>query len=329
MSPSEEEQFREELNRSSPYVSVVVPIFNEQDSIPILVEKVGTVLGNLGKPYEIIFVDDGSNDNSFELLKSISRQQREVKVIRFKKNFGQTAALMAGFDYARGEIIVTLDGDLQNDPTDIPGLLQELNSGYDIVSGWRKKRKDKITRRIPSVFANWFISKLTRVKLHDYGCTLKAYRREVVKNLHLYGEMHRFIPAIAAQDGARIGELEVTHHPRKFGKTKYTSPRTIKVILDLITVKFLGSYLTRPLQIFGLLGGVFGLIGFILAIYLSILKLFFQEQLSRRPLLLLAVLLMVIGVQFISLGLIGEIITRIYYETKDKKIYSVKEVINQ
>lgn len=309
-------------------ISVVVPIMNEEESIDELYPRLKDVLGKLGKTYEVIFVDDGSTDQSFNILKSLAGGEEKVRVIRFRTNFGQTAALSAGFKYANGDIIVTIDADLQNDPEDIPKLLEKMNEGYDVVSGWRKKRQDPLlTRRVPSFFANKLISRITGVCLHDYGCTLKAYRKEVIKNIDLYGEMHRFIPALAKWVGASIGEVVVKHSPRKYGRSKYGLSRTIAVILDLITVRFLMSYSTKPIQIFGLLGIISGGIGFFMGICLVIQRQFFKVALSNRPMLLLAVLLMVVGIQFVSMGLLGEMQVRTYHESQNKPIYVVKEIL--
>ena len=229
-------------------LSVIIPIFNEEGNIESLYKNLKSVLDGLKKDSEIIFIEDGSTDRSFDILDKISIGDSQVRVIRFKRNFGQTAAMAAGFDHARGEVIIAMDGDLQNDPKDIPQLLQKMETGYDIVSGWRRKRKDPLfTRRIPSMVANWFISKLTGVKLKDYGCTLKAYRKEIVNHINLYGEMHRFIPALASWAGAKVAEIEVNHHPRRKGSSKYGTTRILKVVLDLITVKFLLTFSTRPI----------------------------------------------------------------------------------
>ena len=270
-------------------ISCVIPVFNEAENIAELHGELVRALSGIGRTYEIIFIDDGSTDGSFDILKSIQDGDSAVKVISFRKNFGQTAALAAGFDHARGEIIITLDADLQNDPADIGALLEKMDSGYDIVSGWRKNRKDRfISRRLPSILANRLISKFTGVKLHDYGCTLKAFRREVIKNIHLYGELHRFIPAIASTMGVSIAEIEVRHKARLRGKSKYNILRTPKVILDLLTVKFLLNYSTRPLQIFGLFGMASGLVGGIMALWLSYERLILKHSIANRPLLLLA-----------------------------------------
>jgi len=309
-------------------LSIVCPVLNEEQNIPELHTEIKASCENLGRSYEIIFVDDGSWDGSFPALKSVAQMDPKVKVIRLRRNFGQTAALAAGFDYANGEIIITLDADLQNDPRDFGLLINKIQAGYDIVSGWRKKRKDNFfLRRIPSTLANWLISAITRVKLHDYGCTLKAFRREVVENINLYGELHRFIPAIASNIGVSIAEIEVHHRARRHGKSKYSVFRFVKVILDLLTVKFLLSYSTRPLQIFGVFGLISGLTGGVIALYLSYQRLFMNQGIGGRPLLLLAILLIVIGIQFITLGLLAEVMVRAYHESVDKRIYFIREII--
>ncbi|MGD8537097.1 MAG: glycosyltransferase family 2 protein [Candidatus Aminicenantes bacterium] len=310
-------------------LSIVVPVFNEEKNLPDLYEEITKASIGLNLSYEIIFVDDGSWDLTFPVLRGIQKEDPKVKVIRLRKNFGQTAALSAGFDYAKGEVIITLDADLQNDPQDFVLLLEKIHKGYDIVSGWRKKRKDRLlTRRIPSAMANWLISKITHIKLHDFGCTLKAFRKEVIKNINLYGELHRFIPAIASNIGVSIAEVEVNHRPRKHGKSKYTVFRFVKVILDLLTVKFLLSYSTRPLQIFGVFGLASGIVGFLIGLYLSYQRLILKVGISGRPLLLLAILLIVIGIQFITLGLLAEIMVRAYHESVDKRIYFVREIFD-
>jgi glycosyltransferase involved in cell wall biosynthesis len=312
-----------------PDLSLVVPVYNEAQNLVPLHQEIIDSCSKLNSSYELIFVDDGSWDESFVVLKNIQKNDHKVKVIKLRKNFGQTAALSAGFDYARGDIIISLDADLQNDPKDFPLLIQKIQEGYDIVSGWRQKRKDHIlTRRLPSFIGNWLISFFTRNKLHDYGCTLKAFRKEVVKSIKLYGEMHRFIPAIARNMGFLVTEVKVNHRPRLHGKSKYRSTRFIRVILDLLTVKFLLSYSTRPLQIFGLIGFLTGIIGIILGLYLSYQRLIIKVGISGRPLLLLAILLMVIGLQFITLGLLAEIMVRAYHESVEKKIYIIQEIVD-
>jgi glycosyltransferase involved in cell wall biosynthesis len=308
-------------------VSVVVPLYNEEENVVELHERVKAVLDATGKEYEIIFIDDGSIDRTLELLQEIQEKDSRVIALSFRRNFGQTAAFAAGFDYASGDIIVTMDGDLQNDPTDIPKFLEVIQEN-DVVSGWRKKRKDPfLSRRLPSMAANWLISKVTGVKLHDYGCSLKAYRREVIKNLKLYGEMHRFIPAVANLYGVKIAEVETVHHPRLKGKSKYGISRTVKVVLDLITVKFLLSFSTRPLQFFGPMGLVSGSAGLLISLYLSIEKILMGKDIGGRPMLLLGALLIIVGIQFIGMGLLGEMMVRVYHETQKKPIYVIKKVL--
>lgn len=310
-------------------VSFVIPVYNEEKNLPVLYQELIAAADTLRGSYEIIFVDDGSTDGSFPALREIQAGDPRVKIIRLRKNFGQTAALSAGFDRARGGIIITLDADLQNDPADVPLLVAKIEEGYDIVSGWRIRRKDKfVSRRLPSKVANAIISKVTKVKLHDYGCTLKAFRRDVVKHIKLYGEMHRFIPAIASTMGIAIAEVPVNHRHRVHGKSKYNLSKSIRVILDLLTVKFLLSYSTRPLQIFGLFGLIAGFIGGIMGGILSYQRLILKQSIANRPLLLLSVLLIVIGIQFITMGLLGEIMVRTYHESVEKPIYVVRDVID-
>lgn len=309
-------------------LSIVIPVFNEEHSIKLLCHQLKNVLDRIEEDAEIIVVDDGSTDNTPAVLKELKNAMKELKTIRLRSNFGQTAAISAGFDNAQGEVIITLDADMQNDPNDIPKLLEKMNEGYDVVSGWRKERKDRwLTRKLPSFLANKLISFITGVRLHDYGCTLKAYRKEIVKDIELYGQMHRFIPALAKWVGGTIGEVIVTHHPRKFGKSKYGLGRTVKVILDLITIKFLLSYSSSPIQIFGFIGLFSGGIGFMWTFWLVIQRLFLDIPLGGRPALLLAVMLMFLGVQFISIGLLGELLIRIYHESQEKPIYVVKEIV--
>ena len=308
-------------------LSVVIPLLNEEENIPILYQELREVLVTLEEDYEIVFIDDGSTDRSLELLRDLQHKDSHVVVVSFRKNFGQTAAMAAGFDYAGGDVIITMDADLQNDPKDIPLLLDQIKAGNDVVTGWRYDRKDAfINRRLPSIIANKIISKTTGVNLHDYGCTLKAFRREVIKCVKLYGEMHRFIPAIASGMGIDFTEVKVNHRPRRFGSSKYGISRTIRVILDLMTVKFLLSYSTRPIQVFGLMGVISGGIGFLIALLMTIQRQFFGVPLSDRPLLFLAVLLIFIGIQFISLGLIAELQARTYHESQNKPVYHVKKV---
>lgn len=308
-------------------VSVVIPLYNEEENIAILHQRLKETLDRIGCGYEIIYIDDGSTDRTLTGLEGIQAEDKKVVILSLRRNFGQTAAFAAGFDFARGDIVITMDGDLQNDPSDIPKFL-DLIKDHDLVSGWRKKRKDAfITRRLPSMLANWIISKVTGVKLHDYGCSLKAYRREVIKNLKLYGEMHRFIPAVASWYGVRVVEVETTHYPRLRGKSKYGLSRTVKVILDLITVKFLQSFSTKPLQFFGPIGLFSSAAGFLISLYLSIEKIFIGKPIGGRPLLLLGVLLIIVGIQLIGMGLLGEMLVRVYHESQRKPIYVIKKII--
>jgi glycosyltransferase involved in cell wall biosynthesis len=308
-------------------LSVVIPLYNEEENVQILHERLKKTLDPLEKEYEILFVDDGSTDGTLPILEEIQAKDKRVIVLSLRRNFGQTAAFAAGFDFARGDVIVTMDGDLQNDPADIPKLL-ELIKYNDLVSGWRKKRKDPFfRRRFPSMVANWLISNVTGVKLHDYGCSLKAYRRDVIKNLKLYGEMHRFIPAVASWYGVRVAEIETVHQPRLKGRSKYGISRTIKVVLDLITVKFLQSFSTKPIQFFGPIGIMSGFLGFLISLYLSIDKLFFGRDIGGRPLLLLGALLIIVGIQLIGMGLLGEMLVRVYHESQKKPIYVIKKIL--
>ena len=309
-------------------LSIVVPIYNEVDNLRPLCQRVHAVLAPLDWSYELILIDDGSRDGSSELLAELHAEDDTLKVLRFRRNFGQTAALAAGFEYAHGDVIVSLDGDLQNDPVDIPRLLAKLDEGYDLVNGWRVKRQDPfLSRRLPSQIANHIISLTTRVKLHDYGCTLKAFRRDVAKGLKLYGEMHRFIPALAGDMGARIAELPVTHHARKHGTSKYGLARTLWVVLDLLTVKFMSSYATRPSHLFGFLGLIAVLVGGGITTVLGIQRLLFDVQLANRPILLLGILLLVTGVQLMTTGLIAELLSRTYHESQEKPVYWIKDVL--
>lgn len=310
-------------------LSVVVPIYNEEENIPILYSRITEALTAAKVDYELLLVDDGSSDNSYPALKLLAAKDERVKVVRFRRNFGQTAAMSAGFDLARGRVVVPMDGDLQNDPLDIPLLLERIDDGYDVVSGWRKDRKDTfVNRRLPSILANGIISRMTGVHLHDYGCTLKAYRRDVLEDVNLYGEMHRFVPALASQVGAKVTEMPVRHHERLHGKSKYGISRTTKVILDLMTVKFLLSYSTKPIQLFGR-WGIYTLAAGTLSGALTVyMKFFEQVNMNRNPLLILTAFLLFMGVQFIVLGLLAELSARTYYEAQGKPIYNIKEKIN-
>ena len=309
-------------------LSIVIPVYNEKESVGRLYERLNNTLSKLKITYEVILVDDGSTDGTYAELIKIHKKNSSYKIIRFRRNFGQTSAMSAGFHYSSGEVIITLDADLQNDPKDIPAVLKKLDEGYDIVSGWRKDRKDKaISRRFPSIVANKIISWLTGVHLHDYGCTLKAYRKEVIENIELYGEMHRYIPAVASRMGVSVTEIPVTHHGRKYGKSKYGISRTIRVILDIITIKFLLSYSQRPIQIFGLLGLMSGTAGFITTAYLIIMRIFFNQGLADRPLFILSIFMIFIGIQLITMGLLAEINMRIYHEAQDKPTYVIRDII--
>ena len=307
-------------------LSIVVPVRNEAANVVELHRELTDTLAPSEWSYELLFVDDGSTDDTFDLLVGLQAADPHLRVIRFRRNFGQTAAFTAGFAHARGRVIVTADGDRQNDPRDIPAMVRKLEQGYDIVCGWRKDRKDAfITRRLPSTVANWIISKATGVALHDYGCSLKAYRAEVVKPLKLYGEMHRFIPAIASEIGVRIAEMVVNHRARTRGTSNYGLSRTIRVVLDLVTVKFLISYSTRPLQIFGLVGLAMGAIGMVICGYLSYVRLFGYQS-ADRPLMLFGILLIFTGVQLLTLGLLAEMQSRTYHESQNKPIYVIREI---
>jgi len=310
-------------------LSIIVPIYNEEESVNALYEKISEALEPTGIDYELILVDDGSSDRSFMLLKAIAAEDAKVKVIRFRRNFGQTAAMAAGFDAASGRVVVPMDGDLQNDPADIPRLLAKIDEGYDVVSGWRKDRQDTfINRKLPSMIANGLISRFTGVHLHDYGCTLKAYRREVLDGINLYGEMHRFVPALASQVGAKVTELPVKHHPRMYGTSKYGISRTVRVVLDLMTVKFLLSYSTKPIQLFGKWGVYTLLTGVVSGLTTVYMKIFEHFSMNRNPLWILTVFLLFMGIQFIVLGLLGELNARTYYEAQGKPIYVVREKLN-
>jgi glycosyltransferase involved in cell wall biosynthesis len=310
-------------------LSVVIPVYNEAESLARLHAELMAVLSDLGLRHEILAVDDGSQDDSLAVLRRLQEDDPHLKIIRLRRNFGQTAAFAAGFDQAQGAVVVTIDADGQNDPADIPRLLAKMEEGYDIVSGWRTERREPfITRRLPSLIANRLISQATDVRLHDYGCSLKAYRFEVVKNVQLYGELHRFIPALASRFGVQVAEVPVNDRAREHGRSKYGLSRTIRVILDLLTVSFILSYGARPMQLFGLLGLLSGGVGVILNLYLASLKVIYgyRYRIGDRPLLMLAVLLVIIGVQFLMMGLLGEIVIRTYHEAQNKPIYYVRSV---
>jgi glycosyltransferase involved in cell wall biosynthesis len=309
-------------------ISVIVPAYNEADNLVTLYEELQGVLRGIGGSAEVVVVDDGSTDATPAVLERLCGQEPSLTVIRLSRNFGQTAALAAGLAHARGDIVITLDGDLQNDPADIPRLIAKLEEGYDLVNGWRVDRQDSfVTRRLPSVLANRLISFATKLKLHDYGCMLKAFRGNLARSLRLYGEMHRFIPALAADLGAAVTEMPVNHRPRVRGASKYGLSRTLRVLLDLVTVKFLTSYLTRPIHVFGLPGVLAATAGTLLMLYLGIERLLLGVGLADRPILLLAILLILVGVQFVALGLLGEMLARLYHESQGKPVYIVRDVL--
>ena len=313
-----------------PSVSAVIPIYNEVESLPHLLEAISTTFTEHQLTYEIICVDDGSRDGSAELLRQIASTRRDIVAILLRRNYGQTPAMAAGFKYARGKAIVSLDADLQNDPVDIPLLLDKLEEGYDLVSGWRKNRQDAaLTRLLPSTIANWLIGQVTGVKLHDYGCSLKAYRSELVADLNLYGELHRFLPALAFIEGAKITELPVKHHARRFGSSKYGLGRTLRVLMDLLTIWFMKTFLTRPMHVFGSVGMMFLFGGILLGGYLTWLKLGLGQSIGDRPLLMLVVILVLTGVQLFCFGLLGELLMRTYHESQNRPIYRVREIVGR
>ena len=320
----------EGLVEGLPAVSVVVPVMNEVESLPALIEAIATTMNDYRLSYEIICVDDGSTDGSAELLKQQAQSRLDLKAVLLRRNYGQTAAMAAGFNYAHGKVIVTLDSDLQNDPADIPLLLAKLNEGYDLVSGWRQQRQDAaLTRLLPSIVANWLIARITGVNLHDYGCSLKAYRSELVADMNLYGELHRFLPALAYIEGARIAELPVRHHARRYGRSKYGLWRTFRVVMDLLTISFMKTFLTRPMHVFGMFGLISMVSGTLIGLYLTFLKLGLGKSIGNRPLLILAVLLLVTGVQLFSFGLLAELLMRTYHESQGRPIYRVREVVGK
>jgi len=311
-------------------LSLIIPVYNEQDNLPMLFDSIYETMNSLSKAWEAIFVDDGSRDNSLAVLQERAEKDPEhVRVISFRRNFGQTAAIAAGLDYSQGDIIVLLDADMQNDPADIPMLLKKLDEGYDLVSGWRKQRKDNaITRNLPSMMANKLISMVTGVELHDYGCTLKAYRRPVLEGFRLYGEMHRFIPVFANSVGARITEVIVNHHPRRFGKTKYGLERTVKVVLDLFTVKFLVSFASKPIYLFGGTGLGLMVISAFIMLYLFFRRIFFLVGVTGSPLFQTSTMFFILGFQSMLMGLIAELLVRTYHESQRKPTYVVRTKIN-
>ena len=310
-------------------LSVFLPVYNEEDNLGPLHEKLTNAMATLGRTYEVIYVDDGSTDRSYEVLKSIAEADPRAKVVRFRRNYGQTAAMAAGIQAASGEILIPMDADMQNDPADIARLLEKLDEGYDVISGWRKDRQDNaVTRNLPSWVANWLISTISGVHLHDYGCSLKAYRRDVLQDVKLYGEMHRFIPIYASWAGARVAEIPVTHHPRIHGQSKYGLNRIFKVVLDLITVKFLSSYATKPIYVFGGAGFLSIFLSMLAGSWAVYLKLIGYADFIQTPLPLLTVTLFMLGVQIILMGLLAEMIMRTYHESQDKATFTVRNVLN-
>jgi len=330
IAPGDPDGYEPSIPESIRSVSVIIPVYNEAESLPMLQDALHQALDGLDFPWEVVYVDDGSADQSLPILVEIAKEDVDhVCVVQLRRNFGQTAAIAAGIDYAQGDILVLMDADMQNDPADIPMMLEKIQQGYDVVSGWRINRQDPfLTRKLPSQIANGLISRVTGVRLHDYGCTLKAYRREVITGFRLYGEMHRFIPAFAGWVGANIVEVPVQHHPRRFGKTKYGLERTVKVILDLFTVKFLSSYANKPIYLFGGAGIVLFSLSMLSLLAIIIRKLWIGESLVRSPLLQMSTMLFILGFQSILLGLIAELLVRTYHESQDKPTYTVRKVVN-
>ena len=312
-----------------PRYSIVLPVYNEEDSILPLVEAIARAMEGPGRdPYEIVFVDDGSRDRSAELIRGLSEKRPEIRLIRFRKNFGQSAAIAAGFEHSRGEVVITMDADLQNDPEDIPQMLATLAQGYDVVCGWRKDRQDRaFSRKVPSKIANWLIRRMTGVTVHDYGCTLKVFRKDVIRKLPIYGGLHRFIPALAADYGARITEMVVTHHPRKFGESKYNIMRTFPVLMDLMFVFFLMRFSRRPFYLFGGVGFLMMALGGAILAYLVWLKLFLNMDIGGRPLLLLGTIFLIGGIQLFSLGFLTGLLFKFHVETRDETTYSILELV--
>lgn len=307
-------------------ISIVIPVYNEELNVAESYSELSEVVGRMGRPYELIFIDDGSRDGTVARLIEVAGNDENVRLIEFRRNFGQTAAMAAGLDFARFDIVATLDGDLQNDPAELPKMVEKLEQGYDLVAGWRKNRQDRwLSRKLPSKIANWLISRSTNVQLHDYGCTLKVMRSEVAKGIRLYGEMHRFIPALAAEIGARIYELPVNHRARKYGQSKYGISRTIRVILDLLTVKFLLGFSKRPIHLFGTLGIGAGLLGFLMLVTLTYQRFLMDIPMGNRPLMILGVMLIILGLQFVCFGLLAEVMARTYYESQNKPVYTVRK----
>ncbi len=330
LSSEESEQFSEPAAGGNPELSIFLPVYNEEPNLPPLHAKLEQALQVLGRSAEIIYVDDGSTDGSLRVLRELAARDGRVKVVALKRNYGQTAAMSAGIDAAKGDVLVPMDADLQNDPADIVRLLEKLDEGYDVVSGWRKNRQDKvITRKIPSMLANRLISWIGGVPLHDYGCSLKAYRRESIKEVRLYGEMHRFIPIYASWAGARVAEIPVEHHARTMGKSKYGLSRTLKVVFDLMTIKFMASYQTKPIYVFGSFGMLAFVISLLAGLYAVFLKLFHRADFVQTPLPILAIVMFAVGIQFLLMGLLAEMLVRTYHESQAKSIYAIREVIGR
>ena len=318
-----------EIEGARPELSIFLPVYNEEENLQPLHEKLSEALEQLGRSYEILYIDDGSTDASLARLRELALLDERVRVIAFRRNYGQTAAMSAGIDYARGDILIPMDADLQNDPADIQRLLAKLDEGYDVVSGWRKDRKDRwLTRRLPSMLANRLVSRIAGITLHDYGCSLKAYRRDALTDVKLYGEMHRFIPIYAAWAGARVAEIPVTHHARQAGQSKYGLSRTGKVLFDLITIKFMSSYMTKPLYLFGWAGALCLVVSFISLVFALYFRFVEGVHLNRMPLATLAMIMFAMGVQFIFMGLLAEMIVRTYHESQNKPTYLIRERIN-
>ena len=314
------------MNKLNNFISIVVPVYNESDSIRLLINEIINVMKSHQLLFELIIVNDGSVDSTSNVLENLSLEIKQLTVINLRKNYGQTAALAAGFDHSNGDIIVTLDGDLQNDPNDIPTFITNINEGYDLICGWRFQRKDKLlNRRIPSQIANRLIGNVTGIHLHDYGCSLKAFKHEIIKDIKLYGELHRFLPVLANIEGAKIKEIKVNHRSRKYGQSKYGIDRTFRVLMDLLTVWFMNKFLTRPMYVFGFIGIISIIISFIMSSYLIVLK-FLGESIGNRPLLIFALILGIAGVQLFSFGLLGELLMRTYHESQNRPIYRVREI---
>ena len=314
------------MNKLNNLISIVVPVYNESDSIRLLINEIINVMKTHQLLFELIIVNDGSVDSTSNVLENLSLEIKQLTVINLRKNYGQTAALAAGFDHSNGDIIVTLDGDLQNDPNDIPKLITNINEGYDLICGWRFQRKDKLlNRRIPSQIANRLIGNVTGIHLHDYGCSLKAFKHEIIKDIKLYGELHRFLPVLANIEGAKIKEIKVNHRSRKYGQSKYGIDRTFRVLMDLLTVWFMNKFLTRPMYVFGFIGIISIISSFIMSSYLIVLK-FLGESIGNRPLLIFALILGIAGVQLFSFGLLGELLMRTYHESQNRPIYRVREI---